>query len=327
MRAAERIVNRRVDLISAPTPLEPMDRLAAALGMDPGTLWVKRDDLTGLGGGGNKARKLEYLCADAVGRNCDVLVTGAGTQSNHCRMTAAAANKLGLDCVLVLDGDRPEEPTGNVLLFEILGATVVWAGPCTTQDLESNMEDQCDKLSRAGRRPALVPIGGSVPLGCLGYVRAARELRAQDDTFDLVVVATGSCGTHAGLAAGFGDFDRILGVRVGGRPELESRVTAMARETAELAGLTQPTGTCTIEHGVLGEGYAKVTDSGLEAIRMAARCEGIVCDPIYTGKALAGLIAARRSDTITASTRTLFWHTGGMPGLFAEAFRSTFAVP
>jgi D-cysteine desulfhydrase len=322
-------LDHRVRLASLPTPLDRADRLAAALDMDPGALWVKRDDLTGLAGGGNKVRKLEYLCAEAVALDADVLVTGAGTQSNHCRMTAAAANRLGIDCTLVLDGPKPAHPTGNVLLDRLLGASVRWLEEEASlgKDIDIAIERAADELREAGRRPYAIPVGGSNALGGLGYVRAADELLGQLPDVETVVLATGSCGTHAGLVAGLGDHDRVLGVRVGERRSMERLVTSKAEAIAALAGRASPRGSCTMDHDRLGDGYGAVTQEALDAIELAARTEGLILDPVYTGKAMAGLIAARASGRITRSTRTVFLHSGGLPGLFAERFQTCWDSP
>jgi D-cysteine desulfhydrase family pyridoxal phosphate-dependent enzyme len=322
-------LDRRVRLAALPTPLEPADRLAAALDMDAGALWIKRDDLTGLAGGGNKVRKLEYLCAEAVGLGADTLVTGAGVQSNHCRMTAAAANKLGMACTLVLSGTRPEHPSGNVLLDRLLGATVHWLDGTTSlgDELDQAIELAGEQLQESGRRPYVIPVGGSNAIGGLGYVRAADELVDQLPDVETVVLATGSCGTHAGLVAGLGEHERVLGVRVGERLNIEELVATKASEIAALAGRAVPSGACVMDHDRLGDGYGAVTQEALDAIELAARTEGLILDPVYTGKAMAGLIAARRSGRIARNTRTVFLHTGGLPGLFAERFQSCWDSP
>ncbi len=328
-------LERRLPLVSLPTPLEPLDRLGAALGMRPGSLWAKRDDVNGLALGGNKARKLEFLCADAVARGCDTLVTGGGPQSNHVRMTAAAARRLGLECVVVVSGDRPATPTGNVLLDEMFGPTVIWLGQTGPDQsgtgssgtgldyfaIEHAIGTTCDGLVAEGRRPYRMPIGGASAVGALGYVGAALELTGQAEAMggeaDLVVVADGSGGTHAGLAAGLGSHDRILGIDVGARPDLDTCVPEKAREVAALAGLPEPSGPATIDHERFGRHYGDLTESCREAILLAARTEGLVLDPVYTGKAMAGLISATREGRIGPGTRTVFLHTGGAPGLFA----------
>lgn len=245
-----------------PTPVEPLERLAAHLEKPPGTLWVKRDDVTALGGGGNKARKLEYLCADALDRGCDTLVTGGGVQSNHVRMTAAAANRLGLGCTIVVAGARPEVPSGNVLLDELLGPEIIWlgrAGGLGYQAIEDAIEAAVERLAAEGRRPYGMPIGGASIVGALGYVRGADELAAQLPDFDVVVVADGSGGTHAGLAAGFGDHRRVLGIGVGARRDLDTAVPARAAEVARAAGREPPAGELRIDHTQAGPAYGAPT--------------------------------------------------------------------
>ena len=326
-------LDRRIELAHLPTPLEPMDRLGAHLGMAPGHLWVKRDDMTGLAGGGNKARKLEYLCADAIDQGCDTLVTGGGAQSNHVRMTAAAANRLGLACTIVLNGDRPAAPSGNVVLDELLGPEIVWAGHQGELDyagIEAAIFDACDRLVESGRRPYALPIGGASVVGALGYARAALELREQDPEVDVVVVADGSGGTHAGLVAGLGDHGAVYGVDVGARPDLDQTVPAKAAEVAALAGFPAPAGdpagsagglpAAVIDHERFGHAYGAQTSETREALRLAARTEGLILDPVYTGKAMAGLVAAVRSGRIPVDARVVFVHTGGLPALFAAGF-------
>jgi len=310
----------RTPLAHLPTPLEPLDRLGRHLGMEPQALFVKRDDATGLAGGGNKARKLEYLCADAMARGCDTLVTGGGRQSNHVRMTAAAANRLGLSCTVVLAGGRPTRPSGNVVLDELLRPEMVYVEPTGYYEIEDAIVRQCERLSNEGRRPYLVPIGGATDVGALGYVAAARELLEQSGDVDLVVVADGSGGTHAGLAAGLGDHAAVLGVDVGTRPDLDEQVPEIAFRVAARAGLPVPAGACQIDHGRFGDGYGIPTPACREALDLAARLEGLILDPVYTGKAMAGLIAARREGRIDPATRTVFLHTGGMPALFAASY-------
>lgn len=317
----------RTAIALMPTPVHRLDRLAAHLGMAPGMLLVKRDDMTGLAGGGNKARKLKVICAQAVERGCDTLVTGGGVQSNHARMTAAAAALLGLDCVLVLAGDKPAAPTGNVVLDGLLGATAVWAGAMSSDELDEAIDDEAARLRRAGRRPYAVPVGGSDALGSSAYVGAAAELVRQVPDVEIVVVATGSCGTHAGLAAGLGDHSRVVGVRVGERPSLEARVAALADAAADVAGVPTPVGRPCIDHEHVGGGYAVPSETGMRAVRLAARLEGLILDPVYTGKAMAGLMAARRSGRVGPSTRTVFLHTGGLPGVFAEALAPCWDLP
>ena len=266
-------------------------------------------------------RKLETLCADALDRGADTLVTGGGRQSNHVRMTAAAANRLGLACTVVLASDRPDTPTGNVVLDELLGPEMVWAGDLDYPSLEARIVDEAERLRSAGRVPYAMPIGGASTIGALAYVDAARELLEQAPDVDLVVVADGSGGTHAGLAAGLGDHRKVLGVDVGTRPNLDDAVPAMAHDVAVHAGLSTPAGTVQVDHDRFGDGYGERTDACREALVLAARLEGLVLDPVYTGKAMAGLVAAVRDGRIDASSqRVVFMHTGGMPALFSSRY-------
>ena len=300
-----------------------MDRLGGVLGFPASGLLVKRDDLTGLAGGGNKARKLDLLCADAIAEGCDTLVTGGGKQSNHVRMTAAAACKLGLACTVVLASAQPDLPTGNVVLDELFGPEIVWAGDLDYFPLEDRISAEADRLAADGRRPYAIPVGGASTLGALAYALAVDELLQQAEDVDLVVVADGSGGTHAGLAAGFGDHTKVLGVDVGTRPNLSDAVPRMAAAVTQQLGRPEATGTVRIDHDRFGAGYGEPTDSCLEALTLTARLEGIVLDPVYTGKAMAGLIAAVREGRIDPATeRVVFLHTGGMPALFSRRYSS-----
>ncbi len=327
----------KVTLAHLPTPLERADRLGAALGLAPGVLWIKRDDCTGLAGGGNKARKLEYLCADALTQGCDTLVTGGGPQSNHVRMTAAAANKLGLRSTVVLAAaSLPGPATGNVLLDRLLGADIVWAGDLDYYNLEAAIGEACRRLGHAGHRPYRVPIGGASITGAMGYVEAAEELRVQlgenakgtEDAADaedaLFVVADGSGGTHAGLVAGLGRFDSVLGVDVGTRPDLDDTIPAAAAQLAAAAGRPVPEGTAIIDHDHVGAGYGAPTDACREALDLAARLEGLILDPVYSGKALGALIEKVRAGWVgeraSGAGPIVFIHTGGTPALFAEPY-------
>lgn len=307
-------------LAHLPTPLEPMDRLGAELGLPERTLWVKRDDCTGLAGGGNKARKLAYLCADAVEQGCDVLVTGGGRQSNHVRMTAAAAAILGLDAVLVMASDEPERPTGNVVLDHLFRPRFAWAGPLDYYALEDAISAEVERLRGEGRNPYLMPIGGASVIGTLGYTFAVEEITAELPDVDLVVTADGSGGTHAGLVAGFGDHGKVLGVDVGTRPDLDDQVPAKAALAAAAAGRTPPVGDVQVDHERFGEGYGAPTDSAREALDLAGRLEGLVLDPVYSGKAMAGLVAAVREGRIERGRQVAFLHTGGTPALFSSRY-------
>jgi D-cysteine desulfhydrase len=310
---------------SLPTPLERADRLGAHLGFDEGRLLVKRDDVTGLAGGGNKVRKLEYLCAEAVAQGADTLVTGGGRQSNHVRMTAAAANKLGVGCTVVLGSGPPSHPSGNVVLDLVLGADIVWGGDLDYYATEAAIDEQCERLRSEGKRPYAMPIGGASTTGALGYVDAADEIVEQLARHGLalgtVVTADGSGGTHAGLVAGLGEHARVLGVDVGTRPDLDERVPEKAAEAARVARRAAPRGgSARIDHQHYGDGYGAPTREAREALDLAARLEGLILDPVYTGKAMAGLVAARRDGRIAPDETTVFLHTGGMPALFTNTY-------
>ncbi|MCA1845802.1 MAG: D-cysteine desulfhydrase family protein [Actinobacteria bacterium] len=321
-------------LAHAPTPVEPLGRLSEWLG-GPRIL-VKRDDQTGLALGGNKARKLEHLCAEALAQGCDTLVTGGGPQSNHCRMTAAAANRLGLVCHLALAGPggwgvsprqgrpppaAPDEPTGNLLLDHLLGAELHATGARDYYEIEASIEAVAGEVRAAGGRPYTVPVGSASVTGALGYVDAARELAGQlAEPVDWIVVADGSGGTHAGLLAGLDGPTRVLGIDVGTRPDLDERVPELAEATAKAIGLPSPDRGIHVDHTRFGAGYGKPTPECLEAIRATARLEGLILDPVYTGKAMAGLIGWVREGRFTDQQSVLFWHTGGAPALFAGSF-------
>ncbi len=306
-------------LAHGPTPLESLDRLSDWLGGP--RLLVKRDDQTGLALGGNKARKLEHLCAEALSQGCDTLVTGGGPQSNHCRMTAAAANRLGLECHLALAGATADQPTGNLLLDHLLGARLHPTAAREYYEIEASIEAVADEVRAAGGRPYAIPVGGASVTGALGYVDAARELTGQlAEPLDWIVVADGSGGTHAGLLAGLDGPTRILGIDVGTRPDLDKRVPELAAATAAAVDRPAPDGEVHIDHTRFGAGYGKPTPECLEAIRAAARLEGLILDPVYTGKAMAGLIGWIREGRFTEHQSVLFWHTGGAPALFAGGF-------
>jgi D-cysteine desulfhydrase len=315
------VLERRLPLSAvSPTPVEPLDRLGAALGLAAGGLWVKRDDLTGLAGGGNKVRKLEYLCAEALAEGRDTLVTGGGRQSNHVRATAGAANRLGLRCRIVLGGDRPSVPSGNVVLDELLGADIVWAGDLDYYGMEDAITDACEAVRGEGGDPYRVPVGGASTIGELGYVAAAQELAAQVPDLGLVVTADGSGGTHAGLVGGLGDHALVLGVDAGTRPDLRERVPEQAAKAAAAAGLPEPVGGVQLDRGRIGPGYGAPSDACREALHLAATLEGLLLDPVYTGKAMAGLVAAAREGRLPPDGRVVFLHTGGLPALFARSY-------
>ncbi|MFJ9863895.1 pyridoxal-phosphate dependent enzyme [Streptomyces sp. NPDC101165] len=304
-----------VQLGTFPTPVEPAPRLAAALGLGPDDLWVKRDDLTGLGGGGNKIRKLEWLAGAALAEGADTLVTTGAAQSNHARLTAAAAARLGLDAVLVLRGSPGRSRSGNLALDGLLGARLAWAGDVDRAGLDAAAAEVCAELRAGGARPAPIPFGGSSTLGARGYVRCGEELRGQVPDLRTAVVALGSGGTMAGLVAALGT-ESVLGVDVGA---LADPAAAVEEFAAPLTAEKVVADRLRVRRDQVGSGYAALTGPAAEALRLAARTEGIILDPTYTGRALAGLAAAVRDGDVRPGEKTVFVHTGGLPGLFGHA--------
>ena len=310
-------------LAHLPTPLERADRLGAALRLEPGRLWVKRDDCTGLATGGNKARKLELLVADALARSADLLITAGGPQSNHARTTAAAAARAGLDCVLAFNDDPPERTEGNQLLDTVLGAERRFLGRIPMDDLNAAVELIAGELHDAGRKPYVIPIGGSSPLGASAYVAAADEIAAEIGHDDFIVVtATGSGGTHSGLAARLGH-ERVMGVDVGALADPAATVRRLTGEVAALVGLPAPSGDPWLVRDQIGAGYGAPTAACREAIRLAARREGLLLDPVYSGKAFAGLMSLAVSG-VSAKT-IVFLATGGAPALFVSRYETWLA--
>ena len=325
-------VNDRYPLIAGETPLEPLERLTAHLGGP--RIFVKRDDNTGFGLGGNKVRKLEYLAAAALAQGCDTLLTIGGTQSNHCRQTAAVAARLGMGCELILaDGAFMQAhafaQSGNVLLDRLFGATL--HSIAADADRHAALAARAEAIAASGRRPYVIPSGGSSAVGALGYVRAAEELIGQVARLGLgtplVVQTTGSGGTQAGLllglAAARSDM-RVVAFSCGGpSSELTPKVRGLLRDTAPLVrpAVDPDAIEVVIRDEQVGEGYGLPTDAGLDAIRLLARLEGILLDPVYTSKSMAGLIALARSGEIARDAAVVFLHTGGSPALFAYESR------
>ncbi|MFG3009440.1 D-cysteine desulfhydrase family protein [Streptomyces cinerochromogenes] len=310
-----------VPLGTFPTPLEPAPRLAAALGLGPDDLWVKRDDLTGLGGGGNKIRKLEWMMGAALAEGADTVVTTGAPQSNHARLTAAAGARLGLDVVLVLRGTPGTSRSGNLALDGLFGARLAWAGEVDRAGLDTAAAEVCARLRSDGARPALIPFGGSSALGARGYLRCGEELREQLPDLRTAVVALGSGGTMAGLVAALGS-GSVLGVDVGALTDPAAAVSNLATTLTD-AEVTREG--LRIRRDQVGAGYATLTAPAREALRLAARTEGLVLDPIYTGRALAGLGAAVQDGDIRPGEKTVFLHTGGLPGLFGHPDAIAFA--
>jgi D-cysteine desulfhydrase family pyridoxal phosphate-dependent enzyme len=311
----------RLRFAHLPTPVEAMPRLSAQLG--GATYLVKRDDQTGLALGGNKTRKLEFLLAEAQANGARTLVTAGAAQSNHCRQTAAAAARFGLACILVLAGDPPEIQSGNLLLDGLFGAEIVWMGQRPRQQA---LQEAFEQAWTDGRRPYLVPYGGSNPVGAAGYVHAFLELSDQGVRPDWIVFASSSGGTQAGLALGArlaGYSGRVLGISID-EPQaaLRQSVARLAGQTADLlgegAGLTVED--ILVDDSFCSAGYGVFREQEREAITLFARSEGLLLDPVYTGRAAAGLIALARSGRFLSGETVLFWHTGGAPALFAAQY-------
>jgi D-cysteine desulfhydrase family pyridoxal phosphate-dependent enzyme len=319
-------VSDRVALAHLPTPVEPMDRLSRALcGATGPRLLVKRDDATGLALGGNKTRKLERLCAHALAQGCDVLVTGGGPQSNHARQTAAAANRIGLECCLAVSGAPVDVASGNLLLDELLGASLWYSGSEHYYETEAAIETLAARLRDEGRRPYAIPVGGASVEGVVAYADAVDELDAQGVEVDWMFVADGSGGTHAGLLAGLGGrATTVVGVDVGTRPDLDEMVPRLAGDAAAASGRPVPRGAVVVDHDHAGDGYGLPSDAATEAMTLVARTEALVLDPVYTAKAMAALLTYVREGRIPARDTVLFWHTGGSPALFAPRYAHLF---
>lgn len=326
----------RVSLGHFPTPLEPMDRLSEMLGGP--RLWVKRDDCTGLSSGGNKTRKLEYLMADALALGADVVITQGATQSNHARQTAAAAARLGMDCEILLE-DRTGSPdpqyalNGNVLLNRLHAATVSKRAGGT--DMPGEMEQLAEKLRGNGRVPYVIPGGGSNAVGALGYVNCARELVEQginqDIKIDALVHATGSSGTQAGLVAGLAAIEsdiHLLGIGTRApQPKQETMVFDLATATAKHLnnGVTISRESVRANCDYVGPGYGMPTPGMIDAVKLLARIEGLLFDPVYSGKGLDGLIDLIKRGAFKGMDNLVFLHTGGSAALFG--YPETFDLP
>ncbi len=314
-----------VPFAPAPTPVEEMTRLRGALGGGP-RLLVKRDDAIGFAFGGNKVRKMRLVAADALARQADTLITCGGVQSNHARVTAAAAARLGLRCVLVANGAAPARPTANALLARLLGAEIRYVPTREARAIE--MEAAAAEERSAGREPYVIPVGASTPLGAAAYVHALTELLEQIDPPDVIVHSTSSGGTQAGLVAGCalaGIRTRVIGISAD-----ESAATLAADVRRILSGLADligpdpmrtrarsPAPRSRVDDRFVGDGYGLPTPQSREAIDLLARTEALFLDPTYTAKAMAGLLAGLRAGELEAAETVVFWHTGGQVALFS----------
>jgi D-cysteine desulfhydrase family pyridoxal phosphate-dependent enzyme len=313
---------RKLSLGQFPTPMYELKNLGKELRR---RLYVKRDDLSGVSTGGNKVRKLEYLLYDAVEQGADIVLTTGGAQSNHAMLTAACCNMLGLDSMLVLKGRGVMGRVGNLMIDELLGTEIRFVDTDTYDDVYAEMRRIEDELRAKGRKPYHIPVGGSVPLGTLGYVDCAKEIFSdaleQGIRIDRIVCTAGSGGTMAGLVLGallYGDGCRVTGIAVDDEP-FAGIVAELVNEAAALLGRTD----IHIEASdvdvrpYFGAGYAKPSKEGLAAIRLAAKTEGLILDPVYTGKTMAGLIDLCREGAIGENETVVFLHSGGIASVFA----------
>ncbi len=314
----------RLHFAHLPTPIEELPRLSALLGGPK--IFIKRDDLTGLALGGNKTRKLEFLVAEALAQDAKMLLSAGAIQSNHCRQTAAAAAKFGLACTLILTGATPPEITGNLLLDHLFGAQIIFVAD--RADRDRILAETFQRAQAEGKHPYLVPYGGSSPTGALAYAFAVQEFLAQGLPADWMVFATSSGGTHAGLALGqrlFGYAGKILGISIDEPAEaLKTHVAALAGQAAQKLGepLTFSAQEILAEDAYCAPGYGVLTNLEREAIQLFAQHEGILLDPVYTGRAAGGLIDLIRKGYFGRNEKLLFWNTGGQPALFSEKYQT-----
>jgi D-cysteine desulfhydrase family pyridoxal phosphate-dependent enzyme len=312
----------RLHFAQLPTPIETLPRLSDALGGP--RLLIKRDDETGLAFGGNKTRKLEFLVAEAHDQGAETLISGGALQSNHCRQTAAAAARFGFKCILVLTGEQPKQPSANLLLDGLFGAEIVHVAD--RKDRDRILQETFDHAATQGMKPYLVPYGGSNATGALGYAFAVKELMEQNCRADWIVFATSSGGTHAGLLLGqrvFGYKGKLLGISVDESEEwLKQNVSELASVTSEKLGkhIEFTPNEVLANASYCSAGYGVLTEQEREAIRLFATYEGLLLDPVYTGRAAAGTIDLIRKGFFKRDDTVLFLHTGGQPALFADQY-------
>lgn len=311
----------RAHLANLPTPIESLPRLSAYLGGP--RLFIKRDDLTGLAFGGNKTRKLEFLLGEAQALGAKTLISTGAIQSNHCRQVAAAAAKSGMDCILVLTGTAPAKYEGNLLLDSLLGSEVVFT---TRENRDNVLQSTFEQGKKAGRKPYLIPYGGSNATGAMAYAYAFEEMLSQDMSPDWVIFASSSGGTQAGLVLGAkrtGFNGRVLGMSVdSGIVDLQRLVVPLVESASRLIGdpMQASPDEVLVNADYIGAGYGIMGRDVVEAIYLFARLEGILLDPVYTGKAAAGMIDMIKKGFFNPEETLLFWHTGGTPGLFSSQY-------
>jgi D-cysteine desulfhydrase family pyridoxal phosphate-dependent enzyme len=313
----------RLTFAHLPTPIEELPRLT--IDLKGPHLLVKRDDQTGLAFGGNKTRKLEYLLAEAQKAGAKTLISAGAVQSNHCRQTVAAAAKFGMDCILVLFGDPPDPPDGNYFLHYLLGAEIIHAN---RDNMNAKLEEVFQQAQSEGRKPYLIPYGGSNPIGAQGYVNAMLELSEQAAKPDWIVFPSSSGGTQAGMLVGAkmsGFNGKILGISVDQPADtLSSSVAELATETAKFLGKkwTFKSSDVLVNDDYTGRGYAVMGEPEIRAIQLFAKREALLLDPVYTGRAAGGMIDLVYKGFFKPSETVLFWHTGGGPALFASRYQT-----
>ena len=311
----------RIHLAHLPTPIDALPRLSRSLGGPQ--LFIKRDDLTGLGLGGNKTRKLEYLAADALAKGSKTLITTGAVQSNHCRQVAATATKLGLGCQLILAGGEPAEVQGNLLLDKLFGAQIFYTGK---SNRDKHLQERFEQAKQDGMKPYLIPYGGSNSIGALGYLNAMQELSEQGLEPDWIVFASSSGGTQAGLILGAhltGFMGQILGISIEYNSDhFSAQIADLVNQTAMEMGYdwSVTPDEVMINDSYCQAGYGVLTPAEIEAVNLFASTEGILLDPVYTGRAAAGLLDLIRKGFFKPEEKLLFWHTGGTPALFAEPY-------
>lgn len=310
-----------------PTPLIELTRLSKTLGGP--NIYMKRDDNTGLALGGNKTRKLEYIMGDALAKGADTVITAGAIQSNHCRQTAGAAASLGLECHLVLGGKKPEQPQGNLLLDKVYGCHIHWTGENRKgEDIPALVA----QLKAEGKKPYVIPYGGSNELGAIAFIEAYKELNAQREAlkvdFSHIIFASSSGATHAGLMLGnkmLETYSQIVGINIDkgemDKVPFDEHIVSLANSTAQFiaADYQFTADDLILNSDYVGDGYGVIGELEKEAIALTAQNEGILLDPVYTGRAMGGLIDMIRTGQIKATDNVLFWHTGGAPALFAYA--------
>ncbi len=312
-----------VRLAPFPTPIQELDRLRRALGPGCPRLLIKRDDLLAFGAGGNKVRKVQTVAAAAIADGCDTLITCGGVQSNHARVTAAAGAALGLRVILVANGVKPQTLTGNARLNALFGADVHYVA--SREERAPMMDALAAELRAVGKHPRIIPLGASTPLGALGFARAVEEIAASSERPNVIVHSTSSGGTQAGLIIGtalFGLTHTIIGISADDPAAalgatISELVTGAAERLGARASTVGGSVDVVVDDSCVGDGYGVPTSASSEALELTARTEGIVLDPVYTAKAMAGLIARVRRGAWRAEDTVLFWHTGGVPGFFS----------